>query len=291
MSSMRSLTGRRAAVVAFAAVAVAACSGGDATGTTGSGDDGGTTTGDGGASADATSDSAIGTDAAPTGDAQGGDAARDGATQSCGDFAGATSFTCSKDGASRGKCPNGALVQESCARGCLRMPAGQDSVCLGAADTDTLDCTGSYGTTRATDGDYYLTSFGCWVDPSNTVHTDPGDNCIPTCLAKAKQAGLCMAGDTGPQCEERVNWFTADGARFGCLARLKITNPANGKSVIAVALDYGPGCSVERSVNEEILDASGRVDLYLFGGDRGATDHATVHVVEVDPATPLGPVP
>ena len=152
-------------------------------------------------------------------------------------------------------------------------------------------CTGSYGTTKASDGDYYITSFGCWVDPNNTIHTDPGDNCIPSCLAKAKQAGLCMPGDTGPECEERVNWFTADGARFGCLARLKMTNPANGKSVIAVALDYGPACTVERSVNEEVLDASGRVDLYLFGGDRGATDRATVHVVEVDPSTPLGPVP
>lgn len=279
---------------AFATIAtLAACSGGAAAPIDGVGD--AATGADGSGTGD---DAATHSDGASTSDAttplDGGDASTtgDGATQGCGAYANATLFTCAKDGGARVKCVGGAtLVTESCARGCLRKPSGQDDVCLGAADSDTLDCNGTYGTTPATDGDYYITSFGCWVDPNNTIHTDPGDNCIPSCLAKAKQAGLCMPGDTGPECEERVNWFTADGARFGCLARLKMTNPANGKSVIAVALDYGPACAVERSVNEEVLDASGRVDLYLFGGDRGATDRATVHVVEVDPSTPLGPVP
>jgi hypothetical protein len=121
------------------------------------------------------------------------------------------------------------------------------------------------------------------------VHTDPVDNCIPSCLSKAKAAGLCLSTDTGPDCEERVTWYTADGARFGCLARLKVTNPANGKSVIAVALDYGPGCSGERSVNFPVLDSSGRIDRYLFGSDQGASDRALVHVIQVDEATPLGP--
>jgi hypothetical protein len=210
----------------------------------------------------------------------------------CGGFAGDTSFTCASDGNSRARCLGGTtLDKEGCPRGCLREPAGTDSVCLGPADSDTFDCSGSYGTTRATDGDYYLTSFGCWVDPQNQIHTDPGDNCIPTCLDQARAAGLCLAGDDGPTCEERVDWYTADGARFGCLARVRVTNPATGKSVIAVALDFGPACSVEQSVNEEVLDASGRVDLELFGGDEGASDHALVHVIEVDSSTPLGPVP
>jgi hypothetical protein len=95
---------------------------------------------------------------------------------------------------------------------------------------------------------------------------------------------------SGPGCEESVTWYTADAARFGCLARLKITNPANGKSVIAVALDYGPACWVENNVNYPVLDASGRVDRYLFGEDHGAVDRAKIHVVEVDPSTPLGPL-
>jgi hypothetical protein len=210
----------------------------------------------------------------------------------CGAFVNDTVFTCSADGTSRARCIGGTtLDQEACPRGCLREPSGTDSVCLGPADSDTFDCSGSYGLTRTTDGDYYLTSFGCWVDPQSQIHTDPGDNCIPSCLSQARASGLCLAGDDGPTCEERINWFTADGARFGCLARVRVTNPANGKSVIAVALDYGPACSVEQSVSEEVFDASGRVDLELFGGDQGASDHALVHVVEVDPSTPLGPVP
>ena len=198
-------------------------------------------------------------------------------------------WTCSADGTSRAQCVQGTLSTDPCAKGCLRPPPGTEAQCLGTPWT--LSCSGSYGTTKSTVGDYYLTAFGCWTDAAGTVHTDPGDNCIPWCLAQARASGLCLPGDTGPQCEERVNWFTADGARFGCLARLLVTNPANGKKVVAVALDFGPSCTLERSVNSPLLDASGRVDRYLFGSDQGATDRATVHVVEVDPSTPLGPVP
>jgi hypothetical protein len=206
----------------------------------------------------------------------------------CGTWAGDTKFTCSADGATRGKCVGTTPSVETCARGCLREPAG-DSVCL--ATTASWSCTGSYGTTRSAAGDYDLTAFGCWKDAAGTVHTDPGDNCIPTCLSKAIAAGVCAPGATGPQCEESVNWYTADGARFGCLQRLKITNPKNGKAVIAVALDYGPGCSVEATVGQYALDASGRVNQYLFGSAQGISDKSLVHVVEVDNSTPLGPVP
>jgi len=151
-------------------------------------------------------------------------------------------------------------------------------------------CTGSYGTKKASSGDYYITAFGCWKDAAGVSHGDAADNCIPTCLAQAKAAGLCLPGDTGKNCEERVTWFTADAARFGCLARLKVTNPANGKSVIAVALDYGPSCTtVEAKVKKEVLDASGRVDRFLFGSDQGVLDRSLVHVTEVAASTPLGP--
>jgi hypothetical protein len=153
-------------------------------------------------------------------------------------------------------------------------------------------CTGSYGTTKASDGDYYLTAFGCWKDAQGVSHGDGQDNCIPSCLAQARSSGLCMPGDTGKQCEERVTWYTADAARFGCLARLKVTNPANGKLVIAVALDFGPSCSaVEAKVKKAVLDASGRVDRQLFGSDQGVLDRSLVHVTEVPASTPLGPTP
>jgi hypothetical protein len=160
---------------------------------------------------------------------------------------------------------------------------------MGTSPTN-FSCSGSYGTVPVDDGNYYITSFGCYIDANGNVQTDPGDNCIPSCLSKAIQAGLCPAGSQGPDCEEAINWYTADGARFGCLARVRVTNPANGKAVIAVALDYGPACSVENSVNHAVLDTSGRIDDYLFGGPEGASDMAAVHVVQVDDSTPLGPI-
>ncbi len=198
-------------------------------------------------------------------------------------------WVCSGDGSTRSRCVAGLLEAQPCSRGCLRGSGSGDASCL--TTTATTSCTGSYGTTRSASGDYFVTAFGCWVDAAGTVHTDPGDNCIPSCLSQARAAGLCLPTDTGPQCEQRVTWYTADGARFGCLARVRLTNPANGKSVIAVALDFGPACSVENSVSFPVLDASGRVDRQLFGSDQGASDRSLVHVVEVDSSTPLGPVP
>ena len=159
----------------------------------------------------------------------------------------------------------------------------------GGGGSVTWSCPGSWGTTQASDGKYFLTAFGCWIDASGAAHGDSGDNCLPSCLSEAKSEGLCASGDTGKACEQRVTWFVADAGRFGCGARVKVTNPSNGKSVVAVALDYGPACWVERNVHEGVLDASGRVDRYLFGSDMGAADHAAVQVEVVSKSTPLGP--
>ena len=213
-----------------------------------------------------------------------------GVDASCGPFAGDPTFTCSSDGNSRGRCVDGSLDLEPCAQGCLREDASAGSVgsiCMG--DASDWSCTGAYGTTPVDDGNYYMSEFGCYVDDAG-VQTDPGDNCIPSCLSQAQAAGLCDAGGTGPDCEESLSWYTADGARFGCLQRLRVTNPANGKSLIAVALDFGPGCPGENNVSHAVLDSSGRIDDYLFGGEEGASDKALVHVVQVDDSTPLGPI-
>jgi len=209
---------------------------------------------------------------------------------SCGEFAGLTRFTCAKDGNSRGKCPGGVPLIESCANGCLKKTAPADDVCMGTSAT--FSCTGSYGTTKAENGDYYITTFGCWVDSSGVAHGDPGDNCIPACLSKARSSGLCLSSWSGKTCEEKTNYFVADSGRFGCLQRLRISNPANGKKLIAVALDAGPACWVEQNAQKAILDVSPPVAIYLFGGSAfGWSDKKTVHVVEVDNATPLGPLP
>ena len=157
----------------------------------------------------------------------------------------------------------------------------------GAVEADLTVCRGPFGHTKPADSAYYISAFGCWVDAAGGKHGDSGDNCIPGCLSEAKAAGLCSG--SGKQCEESVTWYVADAARFGCLGRVRVTNPANGKSVIAVALDYGPGCRVENSVSKPVLDASGRINRYLFGADQGSSDRTRVQVEEVSKSTPLGP--
>ncbi len=149
-------------------------------------------------------------------------------------------------------------------------------------------CTGSYGTKKASDGIYYTTSFGCWVDSKGVSHSDPGDNCIPACLSQAKSSGLCQSSWSGKTCEEKTNWYVADSGRFGCLQRLKLT--ANGKSVVVVVLDAGPACWVEAKVQKAILDMSPPTAIYLFGTSAiGATEKKAAKVVEVPASTPLGP--
>ncbi|MGO8995926.1 MAG: hypothetical protein ACLQVI_21645 [Polyangiaceae bacterium] len=278
----------RTAIAGFSpALVVLACS--SSTSTPMSPNDGGT-----GADATVSTEGGSGTDGASSAPLDG--ASTDATSVSsdggpaCGQFAGDTAnLTCSADGNSLGEClADGGLDLQQCPNGCLREPAGQDSICMGT--TNTWSCTGEWGTTPASNGNYYLTEFGCWVDDAG-VHTDPDDNCIPACLAQAQAAGLCASTDTGPQCEERVTWYTADAGRFGCLQRLRVTNPSTGATAIAVALDFGPACSGEATVQFPVLDASGAVDDYLYGGPEGSSDMALVHVVEVDDSTPLGPVP
>jgi hypothetical protein len=204
----------------------------------------------------------------------------------CGAYAGKTQYTCAPDGNGRGRCSGGSLDYEACPRGCL-VVEGLDDVCMGS--DAQWSCNGPYGTSKMANGDYYGTAFGCWTDGNGNPQSDPGDNCIPACLNAAQQGGLC-AGQSGPDCERSVGWFAADAARFGCLARLRVTNPANGKAVVVVALDLGPSCKVEASVSHAAVDLSYPANDYLFGGAQGISDKAAVHVVEVDPATPLGPV-
>ena len=148
-------------------------------------------------------------------------------------------------------------------------------------------CSGSFSHTPSSDGTYYATDFGCYKDSSGHAHQDPGDNCIPSCLAKA-QASVC-ANMSGPACEESLSWYSADAARFGCMAHVKVTSMSSGKSVVVVALDNGPACSVENSANHAVIDLSFPAVQYLFGGEVGWSDHATVLAEVVDASTPLGP--
>jgi uncharacterized membrane protein YgcG len=214
-----------------------------------------------------------------------GSSSGSGAGGSSGSCSGSSAFTCSADGNSRASCDNGQIDSEACANGCL-IQSGDD-VCMGTSAS--WSCGGSYGTQKAANGNYFGTSFGCYIDKNGNPQGDPGDNCIPGCLAKA-QGSIC-AGMSGPECERAVNWYAADAGRFGCMARVRITNPKNGKSAVVAVIDYGPACWVEAKVSHAAIDLSTPASTYLFGGQTGISDKATVHVVEVDPSTPLGPVP
>ncbi len=214
----------------------------------------------------------------------------DSSSNTCGSVG--ADYECTADGDARQRCSNGAIQMQSCSRGCLHESGIANDACLGAAGTDTLICNGDTGTDPSTDGDYYLSEFGCWADSSGGIHLDQGDSCVPDCLAQAVAAGLCTGGSSstsGPACEETLDYYIADDDRFGCLSRVRVSNPNTGVAVIAIVIDGGPQCSLEQSVDMEVLNASGPVNNYLFGGYAGAEDHTVVHVVQVDSSTPLGP--
>jgi hypothetical protein len=216
----------------------------------------------------------------------------DTSTSACGSVG--ADYQCTADGDAREHCVNGTVETESCSRGCLHVSGVTNDVCMGNAGTDTPTCNGDTGTVPSSDGDYYLSEFGCWADSSGGIHLDSGDDCIPDCLSQAVAAGLCTPGDAstgGPACEETLDYYVADDDRFGCLSRVRVSNPTTGVAVVAIVIDGGPLCSLEQSVDMEVLNASGPVNNYLFGGYAGAEDHTLVHVVQVDPGTPLGPTP
>jgi hypothetical protein len=148
-------------------------------------------------------------------------------------------------------------------------------------------CTGLTSSKRPADSRYYITSFGCWTDENGKERGDGADNCHPSCEAEARN--LCGSGLSWDDCEREIRWYTADADRFGCGAKLKVKNPANGKTVIVAAIDRGPNCRIEKTVKHAVLDLSMEASIFLFGGQRGVGDRAAVVVETVSASTPLGP--
>ncbi|MCC6645477.1 MAG: hypothetical protein IT374_07905 [Polyangiaceae bacterium] len=151
-------------------------------------------------------------------------------------------------------------------------------------------CDGPSGQTSKevpSNGVYSTSWFGCYRKSDGSIYKDPGDNCEFACGPK----GHCPASQPGPECEATLKWFSADADRYGCGAKLRLTNCANGKRVILVALDRGPNCtSVEKKVGAPVLDMSHDAMVYLFdGATYGGNEKKRVVVEEVDAATPLGP--
>jgi hypothetical protein len=88
-----------------------------------------------------------------------------------------------------------------------------------------------------------------------------------------------------------LKWFSADADRYGCGARIELTNCVNGKQVVVAALDRGPNCGDEMSDGAAVIDMSHDAMIYLFDGEEhGGSDLARIVVQKVDATTPLGPV-
>jgi hypothetical protein len=157
----------------------------------------------------------------------------------------------------------------------------------GAAIGGFTGCSGLFDTHPNPTGSYYATDFGCSSNPS---FTDPGDTCgSASCIQSGFSEGVCDSSQSNAECQRTVNWYSVGGAIFGCGARLQVTNPANGKSVVVMVLDNGPSCTVENDANFWVLDVSYPTIMYLFGSQEGWSDHALISAVQVDSSTPLGP--
>jgi hypothetical protein len=148
-------------------------------------------------------------------------------------------------------------------------------------------CSGVFNTNASPTGEYYATDFGCSSDPP---FTDPGDTCgSAACIESAYDEGVCTSSQSHADCQREVNWYSVGGASYGCGARLQVSNPANGKSVVVMVLDNGPSCTVENEADFWVLDVSYPTIEYLFGEEEGYSDHALIDAVVVDSSTPLGP--
>ena len=192
--------------------------------------------------------------------------------------------------------PGPATVQAVCSEGCVVAPSGSDDYCASAACSGgslplhpPSTCSGSTSSELSPNGFYATSWFGCYRKPDNTIFHDPSDNCEFACGSQ----GLCASSLSGPECEAELAWFSADADRFGCGARIRVTNCDNGRRVVLAALDRGPNCgSVEQPCGAATLDMSHPAMDYLFQGSfYGACDQQPVFVEEVDAATPLGPTP
>ncbi len=151
-------------------------------------------------------------------------------------------------------------------------------------------CNGPGGQTSKelpSNGVYSTSWFGCYRKSDGTIYKDPGDNCEFACGPK----GYCPANQSGPECEATLKWFAADADRYGCGAKIRVTNCVNGKQVVLTTLDRGPNCtSVEKKYGAPVLDMSHPAMMYLFGATYGGGDKKRVVVETVAASTKLGPV-
>jgi hypothetical protein len=196
-----------------------------------------------------------------------------------------------------------------CEVGCTSMPAGVADVCettefcvdvppMKSPSPPTDTC--SYMDWKLSpDGFYLVSQFGTSNDPTTWGHTSScgylsmhyaAHGCIYD-----KQVGACIDGDPNiPWVQGHVDYdyatvvstvaanmdgdvpapeyfYVAGAQRFGCGATLRVTNPQNGRCVVAYAEDGGPGAKYESGPfgGRRILDASPALIQYLEIGAMG----------------------
>ncbi len=131
---------------------------------------------------------------------------------------------------------------------------GPGATCEPCADFDFLCCN-----TPANDL-YYLTSF------------DGGES-------------MACGGNA-----DGVSYYATSWVRWGCGAKLRVTNPATGACAVVEVKDAGPASWVEDSAGGPVLDASTQVCRDLFASSScGWSDARVIEVVEVPSSTPTGP--
>jgi hypothetical protein len=161
--------------------------------------------------------------------------------------------------------------------------------CGGGEPSDDWSCNGATGTEKLASGEYVAGSFGCSILEDGSDGYEPGDGCEPSCLDTLVDEGLCLEQMDGPECERFVNWFASGSDRFGCGTKLRVTDPASGRSAIVAVIESGPSCSVEKSVGTGVVHLSHRASEHLFGSIVDTSDERTIEIEEVASDEPVGP--
>jgi hypothetical protein len=118
------------------------------------------------------------------------------------------------------------------------------------------------GRTQPADRQYYITTFGGGSDTQRM-----------SCAGTADGRWL----------------YIADAWRFGCGARVKVTNPRTGRWCVTQVADIGPNICVERAAGKPVIDASPAITRELFGaGAVGWSQRMLVLAEAVAAGTALG---
>ncbi len=118
------------------------------------------------------------------------------------------------------------------------------------------------------------------------VRTIPSDNMYYiTTFGGGVEVGTMACGGVADG-----RWmYIADSWRFGCRAKVRLTNPRTGRWCVAQVADVGPNICVEQAARKPIIDASPVLTRELYNRSGvGWSDRVEVRAELVASSTPLG---